>query len=117
MFKNRRLFSRIWEEEDAIRIKVISKQSVRTTKMGSTRVCGDVWYNKDVLANVWSFHEARRMYPVSYDSGRDMFTVDLGSNKLHFRNINKQYVADASKLLFEREEACLTIECEREQEI
>jgi len=55
------------------------------------------------------------MYPVSYDSARDMFTVDLGSNKLQFRNINRQYVADASKLLFEREEACLTIECEREQ--
>ena len=34
VFKNRRLFSRIWEEEDAIRIKGISKQSVCTTKMG-----------------------------------------------------------------------------------
>ena len=94
VFKNKRLFSKIWEEEDAIRIKGISKQSVRTTKMGTTKVCGDVWYNKDVLANVWSFAEARRMYPVTYDSERDAFVVAIGKTKLRFRNVNKQYVAD-----------------------
>ncbi len=115
VFKNKKLFSKIWEEEDAIRIKGISKQSVRTTKMGTTKVCGDVWYNKDVLANVWSFAEARRMYPVTYDSERDAFVVAIGKTKLRFRNVNKQYVADASDLLFERVERCFTLEVEADR--
>lgn len=76
-------------------MKGISKQSVPMIKMGTSKVCGDIWYNKVVLTNVLSFAEARRMYPVTYDSEHDAFMVAIDKTKLRFRNVNKQYIADA----------------------
>ena len=55
------------------------------------------------------------MYPVTYDSERDAFVVAIGKTKLRFRNVNKQYVANASDLLFERVERCFTLKIEADR--
>ena len=43
----------------------------RATKMGTVKGYGDVWYNKNSLANILSFANVRKKFPITVSTGPD----------------------------------------------
>ena len=69
---------------------------------------GSVWYNPKVLANVWSFSEARKMHKVAYAPERDEFTVSVDKGpRVVFKNINGSYLATASEFDTHTRRVCI----------
>ena len=70
---------------------------------------GSVWYNPKVLANVWSFSEARKLHKVAYAPERDEFTVRVDKGpRVVFKNINGSYLATASEFDAPTRQVCIT---------
>ena len=45
--------------------------NLRATKMGTVKGYGDVWYNKHSLANILSFANVRKKFPITVSTGPD----------------------------------------------
>jgi hypothetical protein len=90
VFKNSNLVMNIRQAKSSCRINV--------TQVADTHFCGKVWYEPRVMANVWSFSEAKREYDIDYDKVNDQFIVHV-TKKRALKFVSKAgglYIHDAS---------------------
>jgi hypothetical protein len=114
IFKNEDLVTNLREAQSGCVIKGISG-NIRVSQIGDVKYCGEVWYNSKVLANVWSFDQAKRMYEVSYDQDSDKFDVAVSEDKtLEFRNREGLYVHDGRHM---RTQAIVQVQTVKQNEL
>jgi hypothetical protein len=106
VFKNTNLVSKIKKVPSSCRIHGIGG-SVDVKRVADTHFCGEVWFEPRVMANVWSFSEAKNAYEIDYDKVNDQFIVHV-SKKRTLKLTSKAgglYIHDASYLIARNEVA------------
>ena len=100
IFKNANLVKNIRPEEPGCTIHGIGG-CIRVDRVADTRYFGQVWYDPRVMANVWSFSEAKEAYDIDYDNKTNVFIVNV-NKKVKLKFVNKAgglYIHDASHLV------------------
>jgi hypothetical protein len=100
IFKNANLVENIRFEKPGCTIHGIGGQ-IRVNRVADTSYFGQVWYDPRVMANVWSFSEAKDAYKIDYDNRTNTFTVNV-NKKVKLKFVNKAgglYIHDASHLV------------------
>ena len=106
IFKNANLVENIRSEQPGCTIHGIGGR-IRVDQVADTSYFGQVWYDPRVMANVWSFSEAKDAYDIDYDNKTNSFTVKV-NKKVKLKFVNKAgglYIHDASHLIPRREVA------------
>ncbi len=86
-FKNKRFLKEIQTVEGGIKINC-NAGAVTTNKKGKFGWL-NVWYLPDGITNIFSMHELKKMYRITYDSWEGFYVVHTPRGKVHFTRMNR----------------------------